>query len=643
METATTEGRPLIRAVTPERADAPATGRLASVLPGIAAAAVIAALGFSDGGYFATAWGPATLVFLSFAAMALFVRPGPNLGLRALAMPVLLGLLVIWTLASSAWGSPSEAGPETERTLMYLSAALAVGLVLRRGATAGVLIGLWAGITAVCLYALATRLFPEQLAAFDQIAGYRLSEPVGYWNALGLLASFGLLLAFGLVARVDHLLVRLPAAASAVPLALTCYFTFSRGGWLGLAAGLLVALVLDPRRLRLALTVAVIAPWPACAVLIASRSGPLTEDGGHTLAAAAEDGRALAAAGVGLALFAAGAACIVAALESRTRIAPVVQRVGSVAVVAGVVALVIGVLLVLGGPAAIARSFAADYTAYIPAKNQDLDDRLFTLSGNGRVDLWRVGRDVGSEHPVVGSGAGSYKRHWLERRPYEAPVHDAHSLYLEMFAELGAVGLALVVLLFGFPLALAVKLRRRPLVPIAAAVLAAYLARAAVDWDWEFPILTLVALGCAGVIVAEAAKRPSATSRRRRIGFLVASLALLPFVAVTALGNRAQAGSAEAFADRDFDKAAAEAKRAERLAPWSVEPVVLLGRAQAGAGDHMSARQTFRRAAALEPEHWRVWLELAAVSKGSQRETALRRARALNPLESHIRDLEEGP
>ena len=123
---------------------------------------------------------------------------------------------------------------------------------------------MWAGISVVCLYALATRLFPRAVGVFDQIAGYRLSEPVGYWNALGLLASFGLLLAFGLVARAEHLLVRLPAAASAVPLALTCYFTFSRGAWLALAAGLLVALVLDPRRLQLALTVAVIAPWPAC-------------------------------------------------------------------------------------------------------------------------------------------------------------------------------------------------------------------------------------------------------------------------------------------------------------------------------------------------------------------------------------------
>ena len=639
METATTESRPPTRSLAPDRTDAPPAVRLLSVLPGLVAALVVAGLGVTDGGYFATAWGPVTLVFLAACAAALVVQPRLTIGLRSLAMPALLGLLALWALASSAWGSPTEAVPEAERTLVYVSAALALGLVLRRGATTGVLIGLWAGVTAVCLYALATRLFPEQLGVFDPISGYRLSEPVGYWNALGLLASLGTLLALGLVARAEHLLVRLPAAASVVPLALACYFTFSRGAWLALAAGILVALVLDPRRLQLALTMVVVVPWSALAVLLASRSGPLTESGGHTLAAAAADGRALAAAGVGLALFAAGAVAVLAALEPRVRVAPVAYWLGSGALVAGVVGLVIVAVLVLGGPAAIARSFAADPTG----QGADLDDRLFSLSGNGRVDLWRVARDTASDHPVVGSGAGSYQRYWLERRPSEEPVRDAHSLYLEMPPELGPVGLALIAAVFGFPLVVAVRLRRRPLVPIAVAALVAYLARAGVDWDWEFPVLTLVALGCAGVIVAEGVERRSQLARWGRIALLVAVVGLVPVVAVMTLGNRAEAASAEAFADRDFDAAAAEAKTAERLAPWSVEPLVRLGRAQAAAGDHRSARVTFRRAAAREPEHWRVWYELAAVSNGVSRQAALARARALNPLESQLRDLEEGP
>jgi tetratricopeptide (TPR) repeat protein len=500
---------------------------------------------------------------------------------------------------------------------------------------------MWAGICVVCLYALATRLFPEQLATFDPIAGYRLSEPVGYWNALGLLAAFGMLLAFGLAARGELLVVRLAAAASTVPLALTCYFTFSRGAWVALATGVVVAVILDPRRLRLGLTMALVAPWAALAVLIASSSGPLTESGGHTLAAAATDGRAVAAVGAGLALFAAGAMTLAAVFESRVRIDPSVRRIGNGAVVAGVVTVLAAGVLVLGGPSAIAKSFAGDDP---PSGNAgDLNERLFSLSGTGRVEHWRVALDDAAENPVLGSGAGSYKRYWLEHRPEPWPVEDAHTLYIEMLAELGPIGLALILALFGFPLVLAVRARHRPLVPIAAAVLVAYLARAAIDWDWEFPVLTLVALGCAGVIVAETVKETGEPARRRRIVLLAAVVAIVPLVGIAMLGNRAEAAAAIAFEARDFERSATEAERAERLAPWSVEPLVLLGRAQAAGGDRAAARGTFERVLAREPDHWRAWLELAAVSSGASRETALRRARALNPLERHIDNLEEGP
>ncbi len=98
---------------------------------------------------------------------------------------------------------------------------------------------------------------------------------MGYWNALGVLAALGLLLAFYLVARVENLLVRLTAAASTVPLALTIYFTFSRGAGIALLGGLVLAAVLDPRRLQLAATLLAVAPWPALAVWLASSSGPL--------------------------------------------------------------------------------------------------------------------------------------------------------------------------------------------------------------------------------------------------------------------------------------------------------------------------------------------------------------------------------
>ncbi|MGH3078462.1 MAG: tetratricopeptide repeat protein, partial [Gaiellaceae bacterium] len=94
--------------------------------------------------------------------------------------------------------------------------------------------------------------------------------------------------------------------------------------------------------------------------------------------------------------------------------------------------------------------------------------------------------------------------------------------------------------------------------------------------------------------------------------------------------------------ERDYARAADEARRAERLEPWSVEPLLLLGRARARSGDRVAAAATFRRAARRDPGNWRSWYELAAVSRGAERAAALRRARELNPRESLLDALEPG-
>ena len=70
--------------------------------------------------------------------------------------------------------------------------------------------------------------------------------------------------------------LRAVAGAAIVGLVRTLYFTFSRGAWAALALGLVAMLALDPRRLQLSTTLAVVAPWPALAVWRASGSAPLT-------------------------------------------------------------------------------------------------------------------------------------------------------------------------------------------------------------------------------------------------------------------------------------------------------------------------------------------------------------------------------
>ena len=89
-------------------------------------------------------------------------------------------------------------------------------------------------------------------------------------------------------------------------------------------------------------------------------------------------------------------------------------------------------------------------------------------------------------------------------RTHAESVRDAHSLYLETAAELGLVGLAALLALLGGVAAAA----RRARAPAATAALAAWAVHAGVDWDWELPALTLVAVLLAGRVIAAAEPEP---------------------------------------------------------------------------------------------------------------------------------------
>ena len=68
--------------------------------------------------------------------------------------------------------------------------------------------------------------------------------------------------------------------------------------------------------------------------------------------------------------------------------------------------------------------------------------------GQGRAAAWRVAWDAARSRPVVGIGAGGFEQRWLAARRQPFAFRDAHNLYLEMLAELGAVGLALLLAAF---------------------------------------------------------------------------------------------------------------------------------------------------------------------------------------------------
>ena len=101
----------------------------------------------------------------------------------------------------------------------------------------GLTLGLFAGISVVAGYALATRLFPSHFAAPERIFSYQLAVPLGYWNALGLLAAMGMILAVGVVGSANARAWRMTAGAATCVIAPAMLFTFSRGAWVAAAIG----------------------------------------------------------------------------------------------------------------------------------------------------------------------------------------------------------------------------------------------------------------------------------------------------------------------------------------------------------------------------------------------------------------------
>jgi O-antigen ligase len=135
--------------------------------------------------------------------------------------------------------------------------------------------------------------------------------------------------------------------------------------------------------------------------------------------------------------------------------------------------------------------------------------RLASADSN-RGDFWKVARAAFADEPLRGVGASGFRVEWLRERPIPYAARDAHSLYLETPAELGLVGLALLVAILGGIVACAV--RARALDPTLAAgpiaVGGAWLVHAGLDWDWEMPGVTLPALVLAAVLVAHGERSP---------------------------------------------------------------------------------------------------------------------------------------
>jgi hypothetical protein len=600
---------------------------------------LVGGLSAANGGYFPASWGWAAMAAFWLAIVALVLSSEVRMTRLEAAFAVAVAAFSSWTFASALWASSvTRAMLEGERSLVLVGAVAAAIAIGVRGGTRLLLGGALGGITLICVYSLLTRLLPDRLGSFDP---GRLNTPIGYWNGLGLFADMGALVALGFAARGTHAITRAASAATLVVLLPTVYFTFSRGSWIALGAGLALALLADQRRLETAAALLALAPLPALAVFLASRQSGLT-DQGATLAEARHAGAHLL---LWLTLLAGSQVLVAIAYGEATRRlhpTPVVRRGFAVLLGVLVVAVAVGGIARYGSPWHLAHRGYNSFTASPPAsRSTNLNTRLFSLSGNGRWQLWQVAGKEVRAHPIFGGGAGSYEAEWNQYRPFASKVRDAHNLYLETLAELGVVGLVLLVVVLGIPLVAAFRRRHHPLVPFALGAYSAYLAHAVVDWDWELAGVTVAAF-----LIGLACLRPDrqtgdfgAEIRIGRRGALASAAALAvvgAFAVLTLVSNTAATQADAAVSAGNWKSAARHARQVIRWAPWSSRGWQQLGEAQLAQGQSAAARRSFTKAAGKDPRDWSIWLELATAETGAQRRAALQTAKGLNPLSPQI-------
>jgi len=237
----------------------------------------------------------------------------------------------------------------------------------------------------------------------------------------------------------------------------------------------------------------------------------------------------------------------------------------------------------------------------------------YVVGGHERQHYWRVAAREAQAQPVLGGGAGTFVNWWVRERDVPLQTEEAHSLYVETLAELGPIGLTLVLLVFAIPLA---ATRRRDL----AAGVAAYAVAAAVDFDWELAGVTVPALLVAALAVTPARRRPAPLGAVVPVAAAIGAAALLAYA-----GNAKLAAAQDAARSGDFPRAAAEARAARTWMPYSPQPWLVLG-------DVTHDADAYRRATELDPADWLLWQRLAGVAHGQLRRLAESRTAQLNPL-----------
>jgi hypothetical protein len=572
------------------------------------------------------------LAALALAALvvagALLGLPRPELSREAVVALAFLVAFVAWNGISVVWSiQPDRSWAYLNRGLVYAALAV-IGLWL------GPWLREWAYVLAGALalplgWALLGKAVPA-LGSSGRIA--RLSSPIGYWNALGLLCAMALPLAVWLAARREHPHWLRAAGVVYIYAAIVgLLLTYSRGGVLAAGSAIVLWLVLGSPRVESAAALLLgggaglgVAAWAF------TRPGLTTDGAAHSLRI--HDGAWFAVVFVLAAIAVAALAYLGSLAEERRPLTDARRRLlGRLALAVLCLGVAVGavVLAVEAKPEGWFKDFTAQPTN--PAL-QGGPQHLVNASSSSRWLWWKEAWQAWERQPWRGTGAGSFELTHRMLRTNNIVVTEPHNVPLQFLSETGLVGFFLA--LAGVAVAsvgVLKRLRGREPAAVALAVLAAaYAIHSLVDFDWDFVAVTAPFLLSVGALLGGPAvrdePRPVWSPLPAAVAVVVVISLLTPWLA-----ERSTDSARAAIAAGRPLQAYRDARTARSLNPLALDPLLVQAAALEQLGDVVAARRRYADAVRLQPLNWRAWYEL-----GRFEEDLEEWPRALPPLERAV-------
>jgi len=365
-----------------------------------------------------------------------------------------VGLLLAFAALSAlsvVWSVQPDASWQNAGLMLAYSAVFGAAVVLARAAPArwpAVIGGVTLAAVVVCGYALLTKVFPSWLDAHDIYA--RLQAPYGYWNATGLTAAMGVIGCIWLGARRrGHALLSALAYPAIGLLIVTLMLAYSRGALVALVVGLALWFAVVPLRLRGAAVLLLGAVAAGLVVAWDFSQSALSSDSVE-LHARVVAGRQLGALLLAMLLALAIAGLTIGFYSGRHAPSRAVRdNAGAVLLSILVLAIIafVGALAVShrGLTGSISHGFNTLTNTHAPVP-AETPGRL-TAIGSVRAIYWNEALKVFQAHPALGAGARSYGTASLRYRTEDLEANDAHGFIVQTLADLGLVGLAIVLAL----------------------------------------------------------------------------------------------------------------------------------------------------------------------------------------------------